>query len=399
MEYVATGLLPMRGAAAGWAGLPQGLRAHSNEACIDCASAEAAERGLVLLSHFFVTGTEGMQRRFSLCRRSSQRGFTLVELLVVIAIIGVLVALLLPAVQAAREAARRMSCGNNLKQFGLALQNFHDTYGSFPVGMTNDDTNCFGWGTYVLPFMEGTNLYNGISGNVTAAGASMITNSGPHPSVDAAPWTTLRVATAVHDPYTKTSVPGFLCPSNALGKVDNNGFGASHYVGNAGTTTHMTVDWNCAVWKGSTQSGVLTFDNDNTNTWTVTMAAVNDGTSNTIMVGEVGKSTHVYPGKNTGPNFPLWAGGNNDGGCHSNFMGSHLRVADASYFINRVTLPLGNGGGGDSDPSDLCFGSFHPGGAQFVFVDGSVHFIQQNIDSVQLYRLANRMDGLPVTLP
>ena len=332
-------------------------------------------------------------------RRFVPRGFTLVELLVVIAIIGVLVALLLPAVQAAREAARRMSCSNNLKQFGLALQNFHDTYGAFPVGMTDDDTNNIGWGTYVQPFMEGNNVFTAMSNNVTTAGAKMVMTAGTHPNVDTAPWNTLQVNNSVHDAYTKTSVPGFLCPSNALGKVDNNGYGASHYVGNAGTTTHMTVDYGCAKWKGNTQTGVLTFDNDNTNTWTVTMAAVLDGTSNTIMVGEVGKSKNVYPGKNGNANFPLWAGGNNDGGCESNFMGSHLRMADATYFINRISLPLGNGGGGDKDQSDLCFGSFHPGGAQFVFVDGSVHYIQQNIDSVQLYRLAHRMDGLPVTVP
>jgi prepilin-type N-terminal cleavage/methylation domain-containing protein len=83
-------------------------------------------------------------------KQSARLGFTLVELLVVIAIIGILVAMLLPAVQAAREAARRSDCSNKLKQFAVALHNFHDTYKTFPSGMTDDDTNNFGWGFYIL---------------------------------------------------------------------------------------------------------------------------------------------------------------------------------------------------------------------------------------------------------
>src|SRR5438309_1439793 len=103
--------------------------------------------------------------------RSSRTGFTLVELLVVIAIIGVLVALLLPAVQTARESARRMRCGSQLKQMGIAMHNYHDIHQSFPIGhlyrqMVNgvcvnaQGGTAFGWGSAILPFIEQTTLYN-----------------------------------------------------------------------------------------------------------------------------------------------------------------------------------------------------------------------------------------------
>lgn len=91
----------------------------------------------------------------------SARGFTLIELLVVIAIIGILVGLLLPAVQAAREAARRMSCQNNLKQLGLSLHNYHDTNRRFPIGA--DSINCLSWRVRILPFIELSNLYQRFS--------------------------------------------------------------------------------------------------------------------------------------------------------------------------------------------------------------------------------------------
>jgi prepilin-type N-terminal cleavage/methylation domain-containing protein/prepilin-type processing-associated H-X9-DG protein len=340
----------------------------------------------------------------------ARRGFTLVELLVVIAIIGVLVALLLPAVQAAREAARRMSCSNNLKQFGLALQNFHDTYGVFPPGMTDDDTKNLGWGFYILPYMEQGNLYNVIAQNVAAhpgaiAGTApgLIFKPGRHPNTDNND--RLHIDQSGNQPSTQVILPGYLCPSNALAKKDNNNYGASHYVGNAGTTTQFSGGapaWGCAngAFRGNSQTGMLLFDNHNDETYNVGMGDCRDGTSNTIIVGEIGASQNVYPGKNGNGSFPLWAGGNNDFGCEGKAMGSHLRLADATYYINRPATTLNAAAGGsDWHESDMCFGSFHTGGAQFAFVDGSVHFLQQTINTTTYFRLANRLDGLPVTLP
>lgn len=321
-------------------------------------------------------------------RKRLQRGFTLVELLVVIAIIGILIALLLPAVQAAREAARRSQCSNNLKQFGLAHQNFHDTYGNFAPGLTDDDTSNLGWGTYILPFIEAQNLFDGISGVVKAQVGppphTMIFKSSTHTNVDT--MNTLRVDNAGQQQFTQQVVAAYLCPSNPIPDKDNNGYGTSHYVGSMGSPVGTAYD--CSNPSRTLQNGMLLEANNNTNTLCVRMADCTDGTSSTIMVGEIRETENVKRDVINHEAFPLWSGGNNDGGCGRGVF-SHMRQADATFFLNSKT-------GTDSNGS---FGSFHPGGAQFVFVDGSAHFLNETIDTTVYANMANRRDGQVVKLP
>jgi prepilin-type N-terminal cleavage/methylation domain-containing protein len=145
----------------------------------------------------------------SVRRTKSVKGFTLVELLVVIAIIGILVALLLPAVQAAREAARRMQCQNNLKQIGLAFQNYHSTYNVFPSGyiaripksQTSSEVGMWAWGTFILPFIEQSGLYDALSPNILRLEQSAATPTG---------------LAALQTP-----LPGFRCPSDIGPKLNN----------------------------------------------------------------------------------------------------------------------------------------------------------------------------------
>lgn len=325
-------------------------------------------------------------------KRNFSRGFTLVELLVVIAIIGILVALLLPAIQSAREAARRTECSNKLKQLALGLQNFHDSYGNLPPGMTDDDTNNFGWGTYILPYLEEQALYDNIAEVATAAGVTggvevphLLVKGGTHNNIDQ--WPGLQIHLTAQQVNTKTELAPFLCPSNSLGSVDNDGFGASHYVGNAGNETIPFSSFNCGNPSRDVQNGVLIYDNNNNVTRVIRMAEILDGTSNTIILGEIGSTMSVNQQNNGDGNFPLWSGGNNNQGCNAKYMGAHLRIVDANFFINRQV----------GQESDLSFGSFHPGGAQFALADGSVRLLSDSMDALMYRYLGGRNDGEVVT--
>ncbi len=356
-------------------------------------------------------------------------GFTLIELLVVIAIIAILIALLLPAVQQAREAARRSQCKNNLKQLGLAMQNFHDTIGNFPPGRPDDDGRNYGWGLYLAPYMDNAAAYALIAKASDTSGTKVAPDTGgvimlpkggtPHVNpFNGLPMTggsegnidnkgTRLQVNGNHNnvagsasPIAKQIIPAHVCPSDILPAVDNNGYANSNYCGSSGAS--QGFPWSggasnisgCAQVNGGNQNGVLLYANNNNNTWVVKIADIRDGTANTLMIGEITESAIVRTSQINNGAFPLWVSANNDGGCSGWSGGAGgLRMADETYYINRkAAVP------GTSDPSDASFGSQHTGGAHFLMCDGTVRLISQNIDALRVYRaLAGRADKIPVS--
>ncbi len=285
---------------------------------------------------------------FPVRKHSQKRGFTLVELLVVIAIIGVLVALLLPAVQAAREAARRSSCTNNLKQLGLALHNHHDTYGYFPVGATTVG-NGLSLHVALLPFMEQQNLYDRF--NQAEA-----------------------FTTSTNRPLTQQPVDGFLCPSGTELKADDNGSdNTTHYYGVMGPTgANATTGTN---YKENTAGSHGGWALQGAFAWNEKLGFkhLTDGTSSTMVFGEI--SWGDRDGNDT--RYRAWA----RGGAHNQYMAPAKNVAQA---INADYTALFN---------DMSFGSNHPGGAQFGYGDGSVHFIPETVDFAVYKATASRNGG------
>jgi len=327
--------------------------------------------------------------------------FTLIELLVVIAIIAVLIGLLLPAVQKVREASQRSQCSNNLKQMGLAMQQFHDANKHFPVGQYNDDNNNWGWQLWILPYIEQTNLYNIIT-NPNAAGnfAYMPPNMGGgsnagtytgSPNIDnlngAGNLTYGQNTTnqAVGPNAVNTIIPTYICPSCTIPSSKSNGYGATHYVGNMGNCFNWgagagaATTYGCGGTFGNKMNGILLQSNENNNTYVTKIADITDGTSNTAMIGEVTNSTNVSKILNNTGQFPVWAGGQG-GGCNgTTTVGSCMRVLDNAY-------PL-NGG------ADMAFGSNHNGGANFLYCDGSVHFVSSSIAGTPVYPALGSRDG------
>ncbi len=313
---------------------------------------------------------------------AARHGFTLIELLVVIAIIATLVAILLPAVQQAREAARRSTCKNNLKQLGIALHNYHDTYNAFPAGLypatnngalagTEGRDGAWGWAAMLLPFVEQAPLYDAL-------------RPGPNQLQDA-------VGNASLLALMQTPIALFRCPSDSAPDTNNQRKVPSTATG-AGDANCTT---NCEEIATSNYLGVLNSNNNNrtnangmfiwgdnqaSNTITIRrMRDVTDGLSNTIAIGErawelnnpaLGTKELLYAGVIFGAN------GNTE--LTGSAQGMVYTLGATRTAINCVDGQVAN-----PDVCERGFSSLHKGGAQFVLGDGSVRFISENINHVR----------------
>lgn len=276
--------------------------------------------------------------------REKRRGFTLIELLVVIAIIGVLIALLLPAVQQAREAARRTQCRNNLHQMGIALHNYADAHQCFPSGYIagsstiTDTTPGWGWGALILPQLDQTALFNSINFRLPME----------DPSQAIALKTYLNVYICPSD---ITSGGPFNITSDAANTVVVTQVTPSSYIGNVGNDD-SEVDvptWNGVLFRNSR----------------VRFAEITDGPSNTIIVGE--RTWTQTKG--------TWAGAPQGGLTRAGDKNNFPNVTEpASFLILGHTHWINIKNDPDGGMDD--YASLHYGGAHFLFGDGSVKFLK-----------------------
>ncbi len=330
--------------------------------------------------------------------RRSRSGFTLIELLVVIAIIAILIALLLPAVQQAREAARRTQCRNHLKQLGLALHNYHDTSGVFPMGNVAPDAagnRGASWLTRILPMVDQAAAYN----QITFDGTDWTMQSN-RLNRNWAVTNALRVAAfnCPSSPMEQTRTQSTNAATQALGAPGTITYQLVNYVGIAGSYDEMATGVCCPVpssWTGfyrSNYNGIIIASNGTYGqARPVRVADIVDGTSNTIMVGE---QSQFNINTGTGLLTNDWRACRHDGGPWSGGAGG-----DSDWWLNmtvvRSTINSKAGNNGNEQPyfRHTRILSAHTGGAHLLFADGTVRFLSENMDAVTWYRACSRNDN------
>ncbi|TWT66341.1 Type II secretion system protein G precursor [Posidoniimonas polymericola] len=343
-----------------------------------------------------------------------QRGFTLVELLVVIAIIGVLIALLLPAVQSAREAARRMSCTNSLKNIALACLNYESANGTLPPGSVNTSakqTSGLGWPVHILPYVEEASVSKEAIDRYTAAPDAYGSNM---------------------DALNMLLLPMYLCPSdpelaNQQEKYGNAARKGMSYAGVSGSyyartnqcptlrePDHYCVSQDLSFLGPNNYDGLIVMD------WKIKLAKATDGLSKTFMIGERTYQIRAwmigaYWNGNTIPPNP----GGRRGSAEFTPTGPQPTAACFAmknlsdvYLLNHDPLTAAYAGhdnnAGDRPAilpdtpktiavNDLPFASQHTGGVNFCYGDGSVHFVQENIDVPVYLALGSRNGGETVS--
>ncbi|WP_298863830.1 DUF1559 domain-containing protein [uncultured Gimesia sp.] len=343
-------------------------------------------------------------------RLTAKRGFTLIELLVVIAIIAILIALLLPAVQQAREAARRSTCKNNMKQLGLALHNYNETHSVLPPGTINGAgsaalgnqpaTNGLNHTAYtlLLPYMDQAPLYNKWNFDIASSGA------------------TNGFFTAVHGGWPNTNtvlgqtvLPALLCPSDEGDSLENR-TDASYLATNAARTNYLF----CAGghWSGWPGNGLYStyavsasnLPNGQTGiqgqgmfgfNGAAKFRSIRDGLSNSIAMTEgciFGRRDDAYS--------PLWAQHRVYGTFavnHPNLDANHIN--NKRYHINGPYDVIGATSGGGVDDRRIFVGvasSVHVGGCHVLMGDGAVRFLSENMDHSQYALLTRIHDGQTV---
>jgi len=315
--------------------------------------------------------------------RHGPSGFTLVELLVVITIIGILISLLLPAVQAAREAARRAQCTNNLKQVGLAMLNYESSARTFPPGGLSTSAGDFGHSFWIriLPYLEEEIIYEEFDQRSSMTG-----------------WVGAQGNAQNRDLLRDKHFGFMMCPSSTLPKVVLDDIpnlyanvASSMYVGVAGAFGHPTTRDKKGPGGGAygmvSWGGVLVTYN------AVGMAEITDGTSNTMVVAEQSgwcidaTGTRVDCRSDCGHGFPM-------GVASSANIDPWERTFNLTCVLHRIgersMTSLGvQGNCGPNRPIQ----SAHPGGAHALLADGSVHFLSEATNIYTVYDLANKNDG------